>query len=132
MTSYAFQQNKFVFIFAGLMLAGAIIYYGYRFFDGAFLSEREAVGKVVGKEHVPFSETYRMTNIGGVNRTVKIAVPETWLLDLDVAGTPAQAAVDYGEFKSIRPGTEVKVRYRKRRISRNLQVTAYLGRTRAE
>lgn len=129
MTAYAFQQNKFVFIFAGLMLAGGIIYYGYRILDGAFLSESETVGKVVSKEHVPFSEKYQMTNIGGVNRTVKIAVPETWLLDLDLAGTSAQAAVDYGEFKSILPGTEVKVRYRQRRISGNLQVTAYLGRT---
>ncbi|MDB5105329.1 MAG: hypothetical protein JWP91_3018 [Fibrobacteres bacterium] len=128
MATYAFQQNKFIFIFAGLMLLAGAVYYAYRIADGAFLTESESVAKVVGKEHVPFSEQYRMQNIGGVNRTVKIAVPETWLLLVDLNGSGARAGVDPEEFRTIPAGTEVRVRYKRRRISGNLQVTRFLGR----
>lgn len=127
MAIFAFQQNKFIFIFAGLMLLGGALWYGYQFVDGAFLTEKEATVKVVGKEHVPFGEKYQMTNVGGVNRTVKIAVPETWLLVVDFEGAQAKAGVDHDEFLAMKPGTEVKVRYKQRRVTGNLQVTQYLG-----
>lgn len=120
-------QNKFIFIFAGIMLALGLCWYAYRFLDGAFLSEREAVGKVVGKEHVPMSEKQTMQNIGGQIRPVTIMVPETWLLNLDLDGASAQAAVDPDEFAHIAAGTLVKVRIVKRRLSGNLRVTQYLG-----
>ena len=127
MATFAFQQNKFIFIFAGLMLLAGAVYYGYQIADGSFLPEKEATAKVLGKEHVPFSEKYQMTNIGGVNRTVKIAVPETWLLVVDVNGAQAKAGVDHDEFLAMKPGAEVKVRYKQRRVTGNLQVTQYLG-----
>lgn len=127
MATFAFQQNKFIFIFAGLMLLAGAVYYGYQIADGSFLTEKEATAKVLGKEHVPFSEKYQMTNIGGVNRTVKIAVPETWLLVVDVNGVQAKAGVDHDEFLAMKPGTEVKVRYKQRRVTGTLQVTQYLG-----
>lgn len=127
MATYAFAQNKFIFIFSGLMLAAGAVYFGYRILNEAFLSETEAVGKVVGKEHVPYSMQKRMQNIGGTNRMVDIAIPETWLLEVDLGGTRAKAAVDNGVFNATEAGTPVKVRYRQQRISRNLQVTAYLG-----
>ena len=110
-----------------MLLAGAL-YYTYRLADGVGLSEKEATGKVVGKEHVPFSEKYQMQNVGGVNRTVKIAVPETWLLTVDLGGTQAQASVPQEDFQSLMPGAEVRVKYKKRRVSGVLQVTEYLGR----
>jgi hypothetical protein len=120
-------QNKFIFIFAGLMLAAAACWYGYRLLDGSFLSEREAVGKVVGKEHVPMSQKQTMQNIGGHIRPVSITVPETWLLDLDLDGARARASVDPDEFARIGSGDRVKVRIVKRRLSGNLRVTEYLG-----
>src|SRR4051812_9460683 len=120
-------QNKFIFIFAGLMLFAGLCWYAYRFLDGSFLAEREAVGKVVGKEHVPMSEKQTMQNIGGQIRPVSLMVPETWLLNLDLDGASAQAAVDPDEFNRIQPGAEVKVRVVKRRLSGNLRVTQYLG-----
>ncbi len=120
-------QNKFIFIFAGIMLAAGALWFGYRLLDGKFLSEKDGSGPVVGKEHVPASEQYRMQNVGGVNRTVKIAVPEAWLLEVDLGGTRAKAGVDAQEFRDIQAGDRVKVRYVKRRLSGNLQVTRYLG-----
>lgn len=121
-------QNKFIFIFAGLMVLAAAVWYGYRLLDGAFLAETEAVGKVVGKEHVPMSQKQQMQNIGGTIRGVTVMVPETWLLDLDLGGTRAQAAVDALEFTQIENGAQVKVKVVKRRLSGNLRVTQYLGR----
>ena len=127
MATYTPMGGKFIYIFAGIILLAGIMYYAYRMADGFFLTEMEATGKVVGKEHVPFSEQYRMQNIAGINQTVKIAVPETWLLTVDINGAQAQASVDHDEFQSILAGTEVKVKYKKRRVSGNLQVTQYLG-----
>jgi hypothetical protein len=120
-------QNKFIFIVAGLMLAGGLCWYAYRLFDGSFLSEREAVGKVTGKEHVPMSQKQTMQNIGGHIRPVTVMVPETWLLDLDLDGVTAQASVPPDEFNRIKAGDKVKVRIVKRRVSGNLRVTQYLG-----
>jgi hypothetical protein len=120
-------QNKFIFIFAGIMLAAGLCWYAYRFLDGAFLSESEGVGKVVGKEHVPMSQKQTMQNIGGQIRPVSLMVPETWLLDLDINGARAQASVSPDEFAHILAGTDVKIRFVKRRLSGNLRVTQYLG-----
>jgi hypothetical protein len=120
-------QSKFIFIFAGLMLAGGLCWYAYRLLDGSFLSEREAVGKVTGKEHVPMSQKQTMQNIGGHIRPVTVMVPETWLLNLDLDGTSAQAAVAPDEFNRIETGTQVKVRVVKRRLSGNLRITQYVG-----
>ena len=129
MATYAIPagQNKFIFIFAGLMLFGGLCWYAYRFLDGSFLAESEGVGTVVGKEHVPMSEKQTMQNIGGQIRPVSIMVPETWLLDLDIDGARAQASVDPDEFVHIMAGSKVKVRFVKRRLSGNLRVTQYLG-----
>ena len=127
MATYTPMGGKFIYIFSGLIIACTLLWFAFRLADGTFLSETEATGKVVGKEHVPFSEQYRMQNIGGINQTVKIAVPETWLLTVDVNGTQAQAAVDHDAFQTILAGTEVKVRYKKRRLTGNLQVTQFLG-----
>ena len=129
MATYTPVGGKFIYIFAGLIIACTLLWFAFRLADGAFLSETEATGKVVGKEHVPFSEQYRMQNIGGINRTVKIAVPETWLLTVDLNGTRAQAGVTSEDFRTILAGTEVKVKYKKRRLTGNLQVTQFLGKT---
>jgi hypothetical protein len=136
MNTFVFQQNKFIFIFAGLMLAAGAAYFAYRLLDTAFLAEAEGFGKVVGKEYVPSSEKYQMQNVGGINRTVKIAVPETWLVDLEISGDPggsarpeaARASVDPVEFRTLKEGDVLAVKYRKRRISGNVQVTQVSGR----
>ena len=127
MATFAFQQNRFIFVFAGLMLLAAAIWYGYTALDGAFLHERVGRGKVIGKEYVPFSEQYRMQNVGGINRAVKIAVPETWLLIVDLNGVRTKAGVEKSEFETRRPGEDVLVKYTKRRLSGTLRVTQYIG-----
>ncbi len=126
-TTYSPTGGRFIYIFAGLMIAGVILWYAYRFADGGFLAEQEAQASVLGKEHVPPSEKSMLQNIGGVNQFVKVAIPETWLLNLDIAGKTAQAAVDQEEFRKRMTGESVKVRFKRKRISGNLQVTQYLG-----
>src|SRR5436190_24399846 len=105
MATYAYMQNRFIFIFAGIMLAAGLVYYGYQIVDGFFLTEKEGIGKVTGKEHIPFSEKYQMMNVGGTNQMVKIAVPETWLFTVDLGGVSAQASVPPDEFQSVLAGT---------------------------
>jgi hypothetical protein len=125
----AFNENRFVFTFGSVMLAMGALYFAYKIADGAFLSETKAVGKVIGKEHVPASEQYRLEKVGNISQTVKIMVPDAWLLDVDLGGPHAKASVDFIEFQRIFPGTEVQVQYRKHRLSGNLEVTNYFGKT---
>src|SRR5690606_20722249 len=117
MTVYAFQQNRFIFIFAGLMLAAGILYYAYALIDGSGLSETEASGEVIGEEHVPYAEKYEMQNIGGVNRPIKLAMAETWLLTLGLDGAEAQVGVPQDEFRTVPVGAEVRVLIKKRRLT---------------
>jgi hypothetical protein len=136
MNTFVFQQNKFIFIFAGLMLAAGAAYFAYRLLDTAFLAESEGFGKIVGKEYVPYSEKYQMQNVGGINRTVKIAVPETWLVNLEISSDTqssarpeeAKASVDPVDFKTLKEGDMLAVKYKKRRLSGNVQVTQVSGR----
>jgi hypothetical protein len=129
MTASLFQQHKFIFIFAGAMVAMGILYFAYRLADGAFIAEQEATGSVLGKEYVPAHEKYRTQNVGGVNRALKITVGNAWFLEIDLGGVRARAEVDHSEFEKMRTGTVVGIRFKKRRISGTIQVTQYLGKT---
>ncbi len=128
MTTYSTGNNKFIFIFSGLILLAVALYYAYVLSDRYFLSEMSTIATVVGKEFVPFSEKYQTQNIGGRNQTVKIAVPETWLLTFDVDGKQSQAQVSHDVFDATLTGTKMNIRYKKFRISGTWQVTQVLGR----
>jgi hypothetical protein len=122
-----FQQHRFIFVFAGLMLALGALYFAFRAVDGAFLSESMAEGKVVGKEHVPAHEEYQTQNVGGVNRTLKIAVADAWYVVVDLGGPRAKAPVDFSEFTKAAEGDAAVIRYKKHRITGNMEVTQYAG-----
>ena len=109
------------------MLAIAALYFTFNAADGAFLSEHQASGPVVNKLYLPAHEEYRTQNVGGVNRNLKIMVPNAWLLEIDLGGPRVRASVDPDVYESMQPGTMVRIQYRKRRISGTLQVTQYLG-----
>lgn len=128
MNAFVFAQNRFIFVFAGLMFAAVAAYWGFLLADRYFLSESEGTATVTGKEYQPFTEKYQVQNIGGRNQTVKIAVPETWLLEFETAGIRGKAQVERELFEASPEGTAMRIRFKKRRITGNLQVTKVLGR----
>ena len=67
------------------------------------------------------------SRIGGVNRTLKIMVGPKWYLEIDLGGPRARAEVDLSDFTKAADGDPAAIRYKKRRISGNLEVTQYLG-----
>lgn len=110
------------------MFAAVAAYWGFLLADRYFLSESEATAIVTGKEYQPFTEKYQVQSIGGRTQTVKIAVPETWLLEFETAGTRGKAQVEREVFDAVPEGTAMKIRFKRRRITGNLQVTEVLGR----
>lgn len=122
-----FQQNRFIFIFAGIMVFLGLLYFAWKQADTAFLSEKEATGKVVGKEFIDAHTTTSVQNVGGVNRAMQIMVGPKWYLDIDLGGPRARAEVSLSEFNSSADGDGAAIKYKQRRISGNLEVTQYLG-----
>lgn len=126
MATYSTVNNKFIFIFSGLMIAAVLCWYAYRAIDRGFLKETQATATVVGKEYLPFSEKFQMQNIGGINQMVKIAVPEAWLLTFDVDGKQSKAQVPREVYEATMAGTKMNIRYKKFRITGTWQVTQVL------
>lgn len=129
MATYSTAPNKFIFIFSGLIILAVGLYYAYIMADRYFLNEATAVATVVGKQYVPFTEKYQTQNVGGRNQTVKIAVPETWLLTFDVEGKQSQAQVSKEVFDATPAGSKMNIKYKKFRISGTWQVTQVMERT---
>ena len=127
MSSFVFQQNKFIFVFAGLMILAGVCWFGYRLLNEAFLTETEIEGKVIGKQHAPMSEKRMLQNIGGTHQYKTVMVPEMWLLNLDIDGEKAQASVDPDEFNTFQVGAAVRVQVLRQRLSGKLEVTRFLG-----
>ena len=129
MATYSTTPNKFIFIFSGLMILAVLVYYAFMMADRYFLTEVPATATVVGKEYHPISEQYRQQNIGGRKQTVKIMVPEAWLLSLDVDGKRSQAQVPREVYEATPEGAKMDIRYKKFRITGTWQVTQVLGKT---
>lgn len=117
------QTNKFIFVFSGLMIAAAVLYYAYILADRYFLTEQKGTAVVAGKEYRPLSEKYQIQNVGGRTQTIKLLVPEAWLLTLDLGGKTSQAEVSREEYERIPEGARMDVRYKQYRITRKWQVT---------
>ena len=116
------QTNKFIFVFSGLMIAAVAFYYAYVLADRYFLAEKDGTAVVAGKEYRPLSKKYQIESVGGRTQTIKMLVPEAWLLTLDLGGKTSQAECQ-GGIRAITEGARMDVRYKQYRISRKWQVT---------
>ena len=72
---------------------------------------------VVGKEYREAGTSYTTQVIGGQTRQVPHATAEAFVLDLDVDGDQAQAAVDRSLYEAVKSGDRVQIEFTRRRIS---------------
>lgn len=121
------QTNKFIFIFSGLMIAAVALWYVYILADRKFLAERTGTAVVAAKEYRPLSEKYQIQNVGGRSQTIKLLVPEAWLVTLDLGGKTSQAEVSREEYGRIEAGDRMDVAYKQYRITGRCQVTRVIA-----
>lgn len=121
------QTNKFIFFFSGLMIAAVAAWYAYILADRKFLVEKTGTAVVTAKEYRPLSEKYQIQSVGGRTQTIKLLVPEAWLVTLDLGGKAAQAEVSREEYGRIEAGNRMDVAYTQYRISRKRHVTRVIA-----
>ena len=120
-------NNRFIFVFSGLMIAAVVLWYACILADRKFLAERTGTAVVTAKEYRPFSEKFQVQSVGGRTQTVKLTVPEAWLVTLDLDGRTSQAEVSREEYGRIREGDRMDVAYKRYRITGAWQVTRVLA-----
>lgn len=122
MTAAQAGSGRFMIVFGAAVVAGAVLWVLFTALDTFGLEDRRSAARVVAKGFRAAGKTY-VTQIVG-NRPVVLpqATPEMYLLTLALPGGEVECAVDKALHDGVRPGDEVRVTYRKRRIRGTLMV----------
>jgi len=122
MPTASFAAPRFVHVFAALMLIAGGLYYAFILVDAKFLPARKGIAEVTGKHYRPFEEKHELQNIGGRMQPIKIAVPEAWILTLNMGGDAADYAVARQVFESTREGDRYEIEFKRKRITGGLEI----------
>jgi hypothetical protein len=104
-------------------IAGVILLYlGFRGIDGNLLASQSATATVIAKEHRKAGTTYRTDKIGNTFRTIPYSTPEMYILKLHVGNKTVEWPVEKSFYDRTDAGSDVRVRYEKRRITGSLKI----------
>jgi hypothetical protein len=107
-----------------VVLAALALYGTFMAIDGLGLSDRPGTAIVRGKQHRQAHATYANQRVGNTTISRSQTVPAMDLLDLEIEGQPATAAVEKSIFDAVRTNDRVEVTYQQRRLTGALQVTS--------
>ena len=105
-----------------VMLVGMGLYFLFMAVNNLGLVDRHATATVISKEYRKADTTYTTQKIGNRMQTLPQTTSEMYILKLDVNGKPTECAVDKWLYNELHTGEQVKVVYKKKRISGGLQV----------
>ena len=124
MTPYS--ANPFVYIFSAIVIGAVLLYGGYATIDRMGLEVRTAVATVAGKQLTESGQSYH-TNIAGGRAWVQShETPETYAVTLNVGGEQTVGLVSKQMFESLHANDPVRVKVRRTRITRRLEVVEVL------
>lgn len=116
--------NRFILVFGGIVLAGVLLYYAFMAIDGMGLTDQQASGTVLGKEHRPPGRSYSTQIVGNRTLVVPQTTSDAYVLRLDIRGREAAALVDKDTYDALAPNSQVTVTYQRRRLTGAIQVVA--------
>ena len=108
-------------IFFGIV-AAVILYLGFRGVEDNLLASQSATATVIAKEHRKAGTTYRTDKIGNTFRTIPYSTPEMYILKLRIENKAVEWPVEKSFYDGTGAGSEVRVRYEKRRITGSLKI----------
>ena len=117
-----FSANPFIYVFSGIAIAAAVLYFLYASIDRMGLETRSAVATVTGKQYTEGGNTYRTTIAAGRTWVQSEDTPELYALTLKVDREPTVGLVSKQMFESLSTNDEVQVKVRRTRISGRLEV----------
>jgi hypothetical protein len=118
----AFSANPFIYVFSGIAVAIAVLYFSYLAIDRIGLETRSTVATVTDKQFNASGTTYNSTVAGGRTWVQSHETPETYVLALTVDREPTLGFVSKETFESLGKNDEVQVKVRRTRISQRLEV----------
>jgi hypothetical protein len=118
------QPYSFMPMVCAIVLAALALYFGFMAIDGFGLPEQSSLSAVLGKHFREAHQNYASQPVGNTHLVRSSTVPEMYILELDIAGTPAMAAVEKGVYDAVRNGDKLQVTYQRRRLTGTLQVTS--------
>lgn len=116
------QAAPFMYIFGGIILVGVLGWYSFSAFDRLGLEDQTGAATVVAKEHHDARRGYTTEIIGGTARAVPHAIPEMYILKLEIDGCQAAGIVEKSLYDAVAPRDQVRATYKKRRITGGLQI----------
>ena len=119
-----FSANPYVYVFSAVMVLGAVLYYAWGAYDRLGLPEESASAVVTGKHYNPPGKTYRTVIAGNRAWALADTTSETYVLLLDVGPEATVAIVSKSLHDSLQPGDTVRVRFKRTRLTKQLNVVA--------
>ena len=116
------RPPRFMYILGVVILVGVAGYYAFVAANTMGLEEQQGTATVVGKEYRPAGTTYTTQVIDGRTHQVPHAVPEAYLLTLDIAGHTGQGIVEKALYDAVREGDAVQVRYTQYRFTGTTEI----------
>ena len=105
-----------------IVLAGVIGYYGFVAVNTIGVGDRTGPGIVVSKQYVPPGTTYVTQIVNGRPYPLAQVTPDQYVLLIDLPGGQTAAAVAKALYDSVGPGDQVRVTFRRLRLTGALQV----------
>ncbi len=115
--------SPFVYVFPAVLLAAAVLYFGYGALDRAALGTKTAATVVTGKQFAKGSTTYHTVVVGNQHLVQGDQNPDAYILTFDVEGEHTIGAVSRELYDALQPGDSVHVRFHRTRLSNRLVVT---------
>jgi hypothetical protein len=116
------RPGSFMYIFGAIIVICVVGWYSFNAIDNLALPNQTGTARIVAKEHRDARQTYTTDIIGGQARTVPRAIPEMYILKLDVDGHEVPSVVDKSFYSAVNPQDEVQVSYQRRRLTGRLQI----------
>lgn len=109
-------------IFGIIILAGFVLYYGFLAADALGLATQTGTAKVTGKGFRKAGRTYYTQYIEGRPLVMPQAIPEMYLLKIEIGGRETECAVAQSVHEAVKINDRVQVTYQRRRLTHALRV----------
>jgi hypothetical protein len=120
--TWSWQGNRPMTLFGLAVLAALAVYFAFMAVNGLWLGHSTGTARVVEKRDLPGGQTYYTRIVNERPVVLWTDTPEAYLLRLDLAGEEVACVVAPSTFKAVRPGSEVRVVYQRRRLTGSIAV----------
>lgn len=114
--------NRFITIFGVLILVGVGLYFAFIAVERFGLVVQQTTATVVDKTHRPAGRSYSTVLINGRPHPVPETSGELYVLGIELIDDETAVPVDKRLYDAVESGDEVRVAFRRRRITGEFEI----------